>query len=189
MYATDYHSAGVIREDDYERGLIGFYDTYDYGQGGDSFRASLAADLEKTTGDTLFGQQVFAIKRTMRLREDFTGYLLDVQEPWQTPHPQRATSSTSTSTRPPSARVDLRACRAEPSDRRNSSSSATSRATTRWEAPSSDSHRPHSRVSHGHQSRIEPRRCRTVWGHQPAPRGLDRAAWRTARRRLRIRCE
>ncbi len=57
VYATDYHSAGVIREDDYERGLIGFYDTYDYGQGGDSFRASLAADLEKTTGDTLFGQQ------------------------------------------------------------------------------------------------------------------------------------
>jgi hypothetical protein len=25
----------------------------------------------------------------MRLREDFTGYLLDVQEPWQTPHAQR----------------------------------------------------------------------------------------------------
>jgi hypothetical protein len=89
VYATDYHSAGVIREDDYEAGRIGFYDTYDAGQGGDSFRASVAADIDKTTGDTTFGQQVFAIKRTMRLREDFTGYLLDVQEPWQTAHPQR----------------------------------------------------------------------------------------------------
>jgi iron complex outermembrane receptor protein len=89
VYTTDYHSAGVIREDDYEAGRIGFYDTYDSAQGGDSFRASIAADIEKKTGDTLFGQQIFVVKRTMRLREDFTGYLLDVQEPWQTPHGQR----------------------------------------------------------------------------------------------------
>jgi TonB family protein len=89
VYTTDYHSAGVIREADYEAGRIGFYDTYDSAQGGDSFRASVAADLEKKTGDTLFGQQLFVVKRTMRLREDFTGYLLDVQEPWQTPHGQR----------------------------------------------------------------------------------------------------
>jgi TonB family protein len=89
VYTTDYHSAGVIREDDYQAGRIGFYDTYDPAQGGDSFRASVAADIEKKTGDTLFGQQVFVIKRTMRLREDFTGYLLDVQQPWQTAHGQR----------------------------------------------------------------------------------------------------
>lgn len=89
VYTTDYHSAGVIREDDYQAGRIGFYDTYDAGQGGDSFRASVAADIEKKTDDTLFGQQLFVVKRTMRLREDFTGYLLDVQEPWQTPHGQR----------------------------------------------------------------------------------------------------
>jgi len=89
LYTTDYHSAGVIREQDYDAGRIGFYDTYDPAQGGDSFRASVAADIEKKTGDTLFRQQIFAIKRTMRLREDFTGYLLDVQEPWQTPHGQR----------------------------------------------------------------------------------------------------
>jgi TonB family protein len=89
VYATDFHSAGVIREDDYEAGRIGFYGTYDPAQGGDSFRASIAADIEKKAGDTVFGQQVFAIKRTMRLREDFTGFLLDVQEPWQTPHGQR----------------------------------------------------------------------------------------------------
>ncbi len=34
-------------------------------------------------------QQVFLIKRDMRLLENFTGFLLDVQEPLQTIHPQR----------------------------------------------------------------------------------------------------
>ncbi len=89
IYTTTFHSAGVVREDDYEAGRIGFYDSYDPAQGGDSFRASIAGDLETKTGDTTLGQQVFLIKRTMRLREDFTGYLLDVQQPWQTPHGQR----------------------------------------------------------------------------------------------------
>ncbi len=89
LYRRTINTAGVIREDDYEAGRIGFYGTYDPEQGGDSFRASVAADLEKKAGDTLFGQQLFVVKRTMRLREDFTGYLLDVQEPWQTSHGQR----------------------------------------------------------------------------------------------------
>ena len=89
VYATDYHSAGVIREDDYEQKRIGFYDTYDRGQGGDSMRASIAGDLETKSGNTTLAQQVFLIKRTMRIREDFTGYLLDVQTPIQNPHPQR----------------------------------------------------------------------------------------------------
>jgi TonB family protein len=89
VYTTAYHTAGVIREDDYQSGARGFYDTYDYGQGGNSFRASLASDIETKSDNTTLGQQLFVIKRTMRLREDFTGYLLDVQEPWQTIHPQR----------------------------------------------------------------------------------------------------
>ena len=89
VYGTSYHSAGVVREDDYEAGRIGFYDTYDPGQGGSSTRASIAADIETKAGETTVAQQVFLIKRTMRLREDFTGYLLDVQTPLQEPHPQR----------------------------------------------------------------------------------------------------
>jgi hypothetical protein len=89
VFTTSYHSAGVVREDDYEAGRIGFYGTYDPAQGGDSFRASIATDLETKLGDTTFAQQIFLIKRTMRLREDFTGYLLDVQQPWQTLHAQR----------------------------------------------------------------------------------------------------
>jgi TonB family protein len=96
-YATHFHSAGVIREDDYQSGRIGFYDSYDLSsfarqrapEGGDASRYSIAADLETRTGDTTFGEQVFLIKRDMRLLENFTGFLLDVQEPLQTPHDQR----------------------------------------------------------------------------------------------------
>ena len=43
----------------------------------------------RTPGDTVFTQQVFVIKRDMRLRENFTGFLLDVQEPLQSLHAQR----------------------------------------------------------------------------------------------------
>jgi TonB family protein len=88
-YSTHYHSAGVLREDAYEAGLVDFYGTLDPRQGGDASRYSLAADVDTRVGDTLLGQQVFLIRRDMRLREDFTGYLLDVQEPLQTPHEQR----------------------------------------------------------------------------------------------------
>jgi len=88
-YATSYHTAGVIREDDYDAGRIGFFDTKDPRQGGDASRFSLAGDIETKQGDTIFRQQLFVIDRGMRLRENFTGFLLDVQEPLQAPHGQR----------------------------------------------------------------------------------------------------
>jgi iron complex outermembrane receptor protein len=97
LYSTHFHSAGIIREDDYAAGRIGFYDSYDVlgatreqvPEGGDASRASVAADLETRAGDTTLTQQVFAIKRDMRLLENFTGFLLDVQEPLQSLHAQR----------------------------------------------------------------------------------------------------
>ncbi|APR82996.1 TonB family protein / TonB-dependent receptor [Minicystis rosea] len=88
-YLSQYHSAGVVRDDDFRRGKMGFYDTYDPGQGGDASRYSIAADIETKSGETIFKQQVFAIYRGFRLRENFTGFLLDVQEPAQSPHGQR----------------------------------------------------------------------------------------------------
>ncbi len=96
-YATHFHTAGVIREEDYESGKIGFYDSYDLSsfaheavpQGGDASRYSLAADIESHPGDTVLSQQIFLIKRDMRLIENFTGFLLDVQEPLQSIHGQR----------------------------------------------------------------------------------------------------
>jgi iron complex outermembrane recepter protein len=88
-YASSYHSAGVIRDDDYQNKRIGFYDTYDPLQGGDASRYSVWADVEAKSGDTIFKQQIFYVHRGMRLRENFTGFLLDVQEPLQSPHQQR----------------------------------------------------------------------------------------------------
>jgi TonB family protein len=96
-YGTSFHTAGVIREDDYERGRIGFYDSYDFTnyaheqirQGGDSSRYSIAGDIETKTGDTSLSQQLFLIARSMRLRENFTGFLDDTQIPVQSPHDQR----------------------------------------------------------------------------------------------------
>ncbi len=96
-YSTHYHTAGVIREDDFQNGRIGFYDSYDLStfarahtpQGGDSSRYSMAGDVEWRSGNVTFGHQLFVIKRDMRLLENFTGFLLDVQEPLQSLHDQR----------------------------------------------------------------------------------------------------
>jgi iron complex outermembrane recepter protein len=88
-YSARWHSAGVIREDDYEAGRKGFYDTYDYAQGGDATRFSVAGEIESRSGAFVYRNQVFAILTGTRFRENFTGFLLDVQEPLQTPHPQR----------------------------------------------------------------------------------------------------
>ncbi len=96
-YSTHFHSAGVLREEDYQSGRIGFYDSYDLStfagervpEGGDASRYSIAADLETHPGDTVLTQQLFVIKRDMRLLENFTGFLLDVQEPLQSLHDQR----------------------------------------------------------------------------------------------------
>ncbi len=96
-YSTHFHSAGVIRQDDYQAHRIGFYDSYSQSQfarqqtaeGGDSSRYSLSADLETKSGDTVLTQQFFVSKRQMRLLENFTGFLLDVQTPLQSVHAQR----------------------------------------------------------------------------------------------------
>jgi len=96
-YATHYHAAGIIRQDDYQNGRIGFYDSYAassyahqaIAEGGDSSRYSLSADLESRAADTTLSQQLFLTYRSMRLLENFTGFLLDVQEPLQSVHTQR----------------------------------------------------------------------------------------------------
>jgi len=88
-YADSYHTAGVLRDDDVRAGRIGFYDTYDTRQGGDGTRFTLSGDVEVPQGETLYRQQFYAIARGMGIRENFTGFLLDPQEPLQNPHVQR----------------------------------------------------------------------------------------------------
>ncbi|HVH47178.1 MAG TPA: TonB-dependent receptor plug domain-containing protein [Labilithrix sp.] len=88
-YTSQFKSAGVVRADDVASNRIRFYDTYDRRQGGDSSRYSVWGDIETRAGDTLLRQQVFLVMRDMRLRENFTGYLLDTQQVQQNPHQQR----------------------------------------------------------------------------------------------------
>jgi iron complex outermembrane receptor protein len=88
-YTSQYKSAGVVRADDVASDQIGFYDTYDKRQGGDSSRYSVWGDLETKVNEILLKQQVFFIMRDMRLRENFTGFLLDTQQAQQNPHVQR----------------------------------------------------------------------------------------------------
>ena len=89
LYLSDYHSAGIIREDDYDSGRKGFYDTYDFGQGGGAARAFLIGDVEHQGEHDITHHQLSLTAQTMRLREDFTGFLLDQQTPFQQPHDQR----------------------------------------------------------------------------------------------------
>ena len=89
LYLSDYHSAGVLREDDYAAGRKGFYDTYDPGQGGAASRAFVLADIEFQHPGYTTHHQVSLTAQTLRLREDFTGFLEDQQEAVQNPHGQR----------------------------------------------------------------------------------------------------
>lgn len=88
-YVASFHTAGVLRDDDYTRGRVGFFDTYDPAQGEDASRYSLSAELESHFDNVTLRNQLFGIVRPLRVREDFTGFLLDPQQPAQQPHPQR----------------------------------------------------------------------------------------------------
>jgi iron complex outermembrane receptor protein len=86
-YGTSFQSAGVVRQDDVKS--VGFYGTEDPRQGGSSSRFSVAGSIDSKVGDADFHVQLFAIHRTMRLLENFTGFLEDTQNPLNTLHGQR----------------------------------------------------------------------------------------------------
>lgn len=88
-YGASYQSAGLLRADDVESGARGFYDTADSRQGGESVRAQVHADLHGHGGNLSHDELVFGLYRLTRVRENFTGFLHDVQLPQQTPHGQR----------------------------------------------------------------------------------------------------
>lgn len=88
-YATHYQQAGVLRLDDVQAGRVGFYDTYDASQAGDSSRHSLGVIVGDKIKSLRFQQSAFVTLRDFRLRSNLTGFLNDPQETWQTPHGQR----------------------------------------------------------------------------------------------------
>ena len=88
-YIASFHTAGVLREDDYSAGRVGFFHTYDPLQGEDTSRYALSAEVETHHGTLQARNLAFVSVSSLRLRENFTGFLLDVQEPLQAPHAQR----------------------------------------------------------------------------------------------------
>ncbi len=88
-YLASFHTAGVIRQDDYKSGVVGFYGTYDPLQGEDASRYSVSAQLESRHDALHISNQLYFIARPLRVRENFTGFLLDTQSPIQMPHGQR----------------------------------------------------------------------------------------------------
>jgi iron complex outermembrane recepter protein len=88
-YTTHFQTAGVIRQDDYESGRVGFFGTEDPLQGGDASRFSFYVNYDKNGDGSAVQQTLFLIRRDMRLREDFTGFLLDTQDVLDTLHDQR----------------------------------------------------------------------------------------------------
>ena len=89
-YFTEYDSAGIVRNDDVARGVVGFYGTEDPAQSGnEASRASVSATYESRFQDIDVSQQFFVIDRTMRLRENDTGFIEDTQQPNEELHGQR----------------------------------------------------------------------------------------------------
>lgn len=88
-YITHYASAGILRADDVESGRKDFYGTYDTQQGGDSSRHGVSLVLQDKLGEIELSQSTFFFLRGFRIREDITGFTLDTQQTWQTPHSQR----------------------------------------------------------------------------------------------------
>jgi iron complex outermembrane receptor protein len=88
-YATSFESAGVVRQDDVDNKVVDFYGTEDNRQGGSSSRFSIAGAIDNKIGDTEIHAQLFLVHRTMRLLENFTGFLEDTQNPLNNPHQQR----------------------------------------------------------------------------------------------------
>jgi hypothetical protein len=76
-YAGRFDQAGVVRKDDYAAGRMGFYDTYDTNQGGESNRFLLAFHTAWGPRRSLFETVTFFGYRKMRLRANFTGWLTD----------------------------------------------------------------------------------------------------------------
>lgn len=76
-YAARYDQAGVIRQDDFLQGKIGFFDTYDPNQGGESNRLLLTFDTSFGPVDARFQQVAFVGYRVLRMRVNFTGWMTD----------------------------------------------------------------------------------------------------------------
>jgi iron complex outermembrane recepter protein len=75
-YAASFDSAGVLRLSDIESGRVERLGSYDQHQGGDSARSQIALELSQGDDESRWSLTPYAVLRSMRLRDDFTGYLV-----------------------------------------------------------------------------------------------------------------
>jgi TonB family protein len=76
-YTGHFDSAGVLRLSDIQTHAVSRFATYDPSQGGASMRAQLVAELRHQTPGSAFGVTPYLVLRNLRLRQNFTGFLLD----------------------------------------------------------------------------------------------------------------
>ena len=75
-HVSDFESAGVLREIDFERGNIDFYDVQREGLGGRSSRVLGQLHVTWKTYKQSMTWMLYVMGRSLRLKENFTGYLL-----------------------------------------------------------------------------------------------------------------
>lgn len=78
-YLGQYAQPGVLRADDVEAGRIDFFETYDSTQGGESARVLGSVKLTHGPNDALFENVAWFGLRSMRLRQNFTGFLVPTE--------------------------------------------------------------------------------------------------------------
>ncbi|MFT3926829.1 MAG: TonB-dependent receptor [Myxococcales bacterium] len=76
-YAGHFDSAGVLRLEDIQSGARSRFATYDPNQGGASTRSQIVAEVKREGHDSEFSVAPYFVLRTLRLRQNFTGYLED----------------------------------------------------------------------------------------------------------------
>jgi hypothetical protein len=89
VYATDYEHAGLVSRQESEDGLTSLYGTRDTRQGGSAGQALLTAGVHGGDAEAPWSLRVSTIQRTMTLRDNFTGFLLDTRRPGESDHDQR----------------------------------------------------------------------------------------------------
>ena len=76
-YAANFDSPGVVRLADIESGTIGRFDTYGVNQGGFSSRYQLVTEYSGSRVSSDWALAPFAILRELKLKQNYTGYLVD----------------------------------------------------------------------------------------------------------------
>ena len=75
-YAATFDSAGVLRLSDIDNRKIDRYGSYDESQGGDASRTQVVVDIHRQDEESRWSLAPYFILRSMRLRENFIGYLV-----------------------------------------------------------------------------------------------------------------